>query len=96
LVLRDGRANFWENFFFKVSIFPKSDTKDPPKLLKFEKKTNFNIKYLPNGKEYLNSAKTGEFGVEIWVYLNYFRFLGPKAEWEKKVGSMDFVRLSGG
>jgi hypothetical protein len=30
LVLRDGRANFWLNFFFfKVSIYPKSDAKDP-------------------------------------------------------------------
>jgi hypothetical protein len=38
LVLRDGRANFWLNFFFlKVSIYPKSDAKDPLKLLKFEK-----------------------------------------------------------
>jgi hypothetical protein len=72
--------------FYKISIFPKSDTKDLPKLLKFEKNQNFNIKYLPKGKEYLNSAKTGESGVEILICLNYFRFLGPKAEWEKKGG----------
>jgi hypothetical protein len=25
------------SFFLKVSIYPKSDAKDPPKLLKFEK-----------------------------------------------------------
>jgi hypothetical protein len=28
------------------------------------KNSNFNIKYLPNGREYLNSAKTGESGVK--------------------------------
>jgi hypothetical protein len=38
-------------------------------LLKFEKKPNFNIKYLPNIREYLNSAKTGESGVENWIGL---------------------------
>ena len=42
------------------------------------------------------SAKTDESGVENYICLNYFRFLGPIAEWEKKVGSMDLVRLSGG
>ena len=42
------------------------------------------------------SAKTDESGVENSLWLNYFRFLGPIAEWEKKVGSMDLVRLSGG
>jgi hypothetical protein len=42
------------------------------------------------------SAKTDESGVENSIWLNYFRFLGPIAEWEKKVGSMDLVRLSGG
>jgi hypothetical protein len=52
--------------------------------------------YLPNGREHLNSAKTGESGVKNWICLNYFRFLGPIAEWEKKVGSMDLVHLSGG
>jgi hypothetical protein len=72
-------------FFFKVSTYPKSDAKDPPKLLKFEKNSNFNIKYLPNGREYLNYAKTGEFGVKNWICLNYFRFLGIIAEWEKRV-----------
>ena len=44
----------------------------------------------------MNSAKTGESGVKNWICLNYFRFLGPIAEWEKKGGSMDLVRLSGG
>jgi hypothetical protein len=71
------------SFFFKVSIFPKSDTKVPPKLLKFEKILNFNIKYLPNGRKYLNFAKTGESGVKILICLKYFRFLGFIAEWEK-------------
>jgi hypothetical protein len=33
-------------------------------LLKFEKNPYFNNEYLPNGREYLNSAKTGESGVE--------------------------------
>ena len=42
------------------------------------------------------SAKTDESGVENFICLNCFRFLGPIAEWEKKVGSMDLVRLSGG
>jgi hypothetical protein len=84
------------SFFLKVSIYPKSDAKDPPKLLKFEKNPYFNIKYLPNGREYLNSATTGESGVKNWIRLNYFRFLGPIAEWEKKVGSMDLVHLNGG
>jgi hypothetical protein len=42
------------------------------------------------------SAKTDESGVENYICLNYFRFLGAIAEWEKKVGSMDLVRLSGG
>jgi hypothetical protein len=60
------------------------------------KNPNFNIKYLPNGREYLNSAKTGESGVKNWISLNYFRFLGLIAEWEKQVGSMDLVHLSGG
>jgi hypothetical protein len=69
-----------------VSIYPKSDAKDPLKLLKFEKNSNFNIEYLPNGREYLNSANTGESGVKNWICLNYFRFLGPIAEWEKKWG----------
>jgi hypothetical protein len=55
-------------------------------LLKFEKNPVFNIKYLPNGREYSNSAKTGESGVENWICLNYFRFLGPTAEWGKKRG----------
>jgi hypothetical protein len=32
----------------------------------------------------LNSAKTGESGVENWICLNYYRFLGPIAEWEKR------------
>jgi hypothetical protein len=59
------------------------------------KNPNFNIKYLPNGKAYLNSAKCGEFRVENWICLNYYRFLGPIAEWEKG-GSIDLVRLSGG
>jgi hypothetical protein len=72
-------------FFFKVSTYPKSDAKDPPKLLKFEKNSNFNIKYLPNGREYLNYAKTGESGVKNCICLNYFRFLGLIAEWEKRV-----------
>jgi hypothetical protein len=57
------------------------------------KNPNFNIKYLLNGREYLNSAKTGESGVKNWICLNYFRFLGSIAEWEKKVGSMDLVHL---
>ena len=65
-------------------------------MLKFEKNSNYNIKYLPNGREYLNSANTGESGVKNWICLNYFRFLGPIAELEKKEGSMDLVRLSGG
>jgi hypothetical protein len=30
------------------------------------------------------------------ICLNYFRFFGPIAEWEKKVGSLDLVHLSGG
>jgi hypothetical protein len=64
-------------------------------LLKFEKNPNFNIKYLPNGREYLNSAKTGESGVENWICLNCYRFLGPIAEWEKNGESRDLVRLSG-
>jgi hypothetical protein len=42
------------------------------------------------------SAKTDESGVENLICLNYFRFLGPIAEWGKKVGSMDLVHLSGG
>jgi hypothetical protein len=42
------------------------------------------------------SAKTDESGVKNYICLNYFRFLGPIAEWGKKVGSMDLVRLSGG
>jgi hypothetical protein len=42
------------------------------------------------------SAKTDESGEENYICLNYFRFLGPIAEWEKKVGSMDFLQLSGG
>jgi hypothetical protein len=60
------------------------------------KNSNFNIKYLPNSREYLNSAKTGESELKNWICLKYFRFLGPIGEWEKKVGSMDLVRLSGG
>jgi hypothetical protein len=32
----------------------------------------------------LNSANTGESGVENWICLNYYRFLGPIAEWEKR------------
>jgi hypothetical protein len=69
-------------FFFclKVSIYPKSDTKDPSKLLKFEKNSDFNIKYLPNGRKYLNSANTGKSGVKNWICLNFFRFLNPIAE----------------
>jgi hypothetical protein len=55
-------------------------------LLKFEKNSNFNIKYLPNGREYLNSANSDESGVKNWICLNYFRFLDPIAEWEKKGG----------
>ncbi len=42
------------------------------------------------------SAKTDESGVENFICLNYFRFLGPIAGWGKKVGSIDLVRLSGG
>jgi hypothetical protein len=42
------------------------------------------------------SAKTDESGIENSIWLNYFRFLGPIAEWEKKVGSLDLVRFSGG
>jgi hypothetical protein len=68
------------SFFLKVSIYPKSDAKDPQKLLKFEKNSNFNIKYLPNDREYLNSAKTGKSGVKNWICLNFFRFLSPIAE----------------
>jgi hypothetical protein len=74
----------WICFFLKVSIYPKTNAKDPLKLLKFEKNSNFNIKYLPNGRKYLNSANTGESGVKNWICLNYFRFLGPIAEWEKR------------
>jgi hypothetical protein len=48
------------------------------------KNPNFNIKYLPNGSEYLNSVKTGDFGVKNWICLNYYRFLGPIAECEKR------------
>ncbi len=70
----------------KGQHLPKKGCQRPPKLLKFEKNPNFNIKYLPNGKEYLNSAKTGETGVEPWICLNYFRFLGPIAKQEKKGG----------
>jgi hypothetical protein len=80
-------------FFLKVSIYPKSDAKDPPKLLKFEKNPNFNMKYLPNGREHLNSAKTSESGLKNWICLNYYRFLGPIAEWEKGVsgfGSLEW------
>jgi hypothetical protein len=50
------------------------------------KNPNFNIKYLPNGTEYLNSAKTGESGVKNWICLNYLRLLSPIAEWEKMGG----------
>jgi hypothetical protein len=75
---------------------PKSDTKDPPDCQNLKNPNfNINIKYLPNGWEYLNSAKIGESGVENWIYLNYYRLLGPKAEWEKG-RSMNLVRLSGG
>jgi hypothetical protein len=74
-------------FCLKVCIYPKSDTKDPPKFLKFEKNTNFNINHLPNGREYLDSAKTDDSGVKHKICLNYFRFLGPIAEWEKRGGS---------
>jgi hypothetical protein len=41
------------------------------------------MKYLSNGREYLNSEKTGASGVKNWICLNYFRFLRPIAEWEK-------------
>jgi hypothetical protein len=59
----------------------------PPKLSKFEKNPNFNIKYLLNGREYLNSENTGESGVGIWISLNFFFiFLGPIAKWEKNGG----------
>ena len=84
------------SFFLTVSIYPKSDAKDPPKLLKFEKTQTLTLNISPNGREYLNSAKTGESGVKNWICLNYFRFLSPIAEWENIGGSMDLVRLSGG
>jgi hypothetical protein len=54
------------------------------------KNSNFNIKYLPNGREYSNSANTGESGVKNWICLNYFRFLGLIAEWGKKGGVHGF------
>jgi hypothetical protein len=51
------------------------------------------MKYLPNGREHLNSAKTSESGLKNWICLNYYRFLGPIAEWEKGVsgfGSLEW------
>jgi hypothetical protein len=98
-----AEQTFGRIFFLKVSIYPKSDTKDrpaPPKKKKKKifnlKNPNFNIKYLPNDREYFHSTKISESGVENWICLNYNRFLGHIAELEKYGGSMDLVRLSGG
>ena len=38
------------------------------------------IKYLSNGREYCNSEKTGNSGVENWIGLYFFRILDPIAE----------------
>jgi hypothetical protein len=80
-------------------VIPKTDP-PPPKKKKFFflnlKNPNFNIKYLPNDREYFHSTKISESGVENWICLNYNRFLGHIAEWEKYGGFMDLVRLSGG
>ena len=84
------------SFYLYGRFFPKSDTKDPPKLLKFEKNPNFNLKYLPNNREYLSSENIDESGVKNWIDLYFFRFLGPMAEWEKFGGFGILVRLSGG
>jgi hypothetical protein len=54
-------------------------------LSKFEKTQTLTIKYLANGREYLTSENTGEFGVENWIGLYFSKFLRSIAKWEKRV-----------
>jgi hypothetical protein len=62
-------------------------------LLKFEKNPNFNIKYLPNGREYLNSAKTGESGVKKLNMPELFQIFRSHSGMGKKSGVHGFGAL---
>jgi hypothetical protein len=61
---------------------------------KLKKKRNFNMKYLPNGREYLTSKNTGESEEKNCVGLNFCRLICPIAERGKR-GSGILVLLSG-
>jgi hypothetical protein len=55
---------------------------------------NFNITYLLNGKEHLNSAKTGESGVKKLDMPELLQIFKSHSGMEKRGALMDLVRLS--